>query len=317
MAKISKRGRKTRKRGRQPKTFDQLKRLYAIQEPAFTAKAQTIKGKTESFIWCIDTDSYEGRYYFPVYVVSDFGRIWSLEEEDFISQTVKEDEYRQVVLAKAGDAYKINPSRTAYVHRLIAHYFCDPDHTQRDLLMKVDGVKTEEDLVVHHKSLFSEANGSEYIDRSENLRFIDKATHDHLHEIIKAFRIKATDPDPSDQSPEKRKELARKTIELQEKKLEELKVGFDTMTEMIVRAYALKTDPDNRVDFEYIEDENGKLRPILRVSQTISRRPDNLVEQKPKKKPDNLVEPKTAPLRKSVGLEPLDADKQSDTQQEP
>ena len=205
-------------------------------------------------------------------MVSNFGRIWSLEKNDFLEITINgEDDYRQVSLAAAGDAHIINPSMTAYVHRLIAHYFCDPDYRQRNLLLKVDGVSSEKDLEVHHMSLFCDANGNDYIDRSENLQFIDKQSHDELHEIVKAFRLKAPDPNPEDQSEEKLEALAKETLELQKKRLDELKVGFDSLMEMQVRAYALRTNPENRLSYEYREDDEGKIHSVLTVSQTFRR----------------------------------------------
>lgn len=74
----------------------------------------------EKFVQCLDKKSFGGKYYYPQYVVTNKGRVWSLAHKKWmIPQMAKE-------IANA--YWSINPkvdgvTKTIYIHCLVNNYF--------------------------------------------------------------------------------------------------------------------------------------------------------------------------------------------------
>ena len=316
MATISKRGRKTHKPGRQPKTLDQLKRLYERQKDRIAEITLTDKsGEVEQWKHCLDTKSFEGKRYCPQYVVSSFGRVWDLDKgkdgelKKLTGNRSKRDTvegYLKINVPQSGNARAINPNRNVYVHELVANYFCDLDHEQRTLMIEKGRAKNENDFAVHHISL--NRLGGTFVNKWDNLQYLGKIYHKAIHDLLKAN--------------------ISKNEEIRQKRNRSFKKKYGALTEdplmsALLNAYASGTHKDNKLSITYkrlsneeIEKERLRLNlpehmDVDPISETV------FTSQRFEKRPENVVEPQTTPLRKSVGLEPLDADKQSDTQQEP
>ncbi len=193
-----KRGRKSSKPGNRALTYDQLVRMYEKQKPMIEAQALSTVGikrrsgridnvRKEEFKHCIDK-SCGGNYYCPEYVVSNFGRIWKLEKGQFVGQgRSKTDEgYFQINVLTT--AKEFNHGSTVRVHRLVAHYFVDPDHEQRDVMMRLYNITDENKLFVHHKMIFDTMHDDYSVNIDTNLQFIPRSVHAGLHDIAKIYR---------------------------------------------------------------------------------------------------------------------------------
>lgn len=198
--------------------------------------------------------------------------------------------YYRVDVTSAGKRH--NPSETMFVHRMVANYFCNKD------AVKLYG---EENVEAHHAKAFKrtieiyenqpEEGKKFYINYWKYLEWTEKTEHDKIDNLQYRAIPKGTEDGIIYASAQYHPmSEVRTTV----RKIEEL-------------------TPERKKELNLPEDAENQIAQTHTVKLVF----DSSVDPKPKKKPDNLVEPKTAPLRKFVGLEPLDADKQSDTQQEP
>ena len=260
MASISKRGRKSHKAGRPAKTLDQLKRLYERQKDKIEASTLTSKsGEVEQWKHCLDIESFNGACYCPQYVISSFGRVWDLDKgENGGIKTVSgnkatrgnRDGYRKVNVPKAGNARNINPNKNAYVHHLVANYFCDLDHEQRSLMIEMGRAKNENDFEVHHISL--QKLLGETGDKWDNLQYLGATHHKAIHDLKKAN--KGNDPKKRERA---RKRFAQKYGDLFE----------DGLVAMLLNAYTHETNKHNKLSFTYRRKSDGTVGEFVTTSQ--------------------------------------------------
>lgn len=261
MAVISKRGRKSKKKGRPVKTENQLIRLYEREKEEIESHAKTaVNGEKEVFKHCIDKESFNGAMYCPAFVISSFGRVWSLETESFYrcfrskSTVDREMGYRKI---RVGDsAKKINPKKNVYVHQLVCNYFCDLDHKQRDLMREADEIKSDLDLDVHHICMHAMNHQEFVVNKWDNLQFMPKRFHKAIHDRVKAFSIK---------DPVKR-----------ERQLKQAELQLDYDIAVLFNAYGI-TNKYNKVQLKYKRNEEGKVVSTFSVTQVFgNKRPDTL-----------------------------------------
>lgn len=116
-----------KKRGPKVPNIRTCERLFREQQSRFWKIA-----KDEEFRHCIDKESFHGEFYDPEKVISNYGRIWSLNTEDFIHSYQKEkpDGYFVIDVSAAGKRHNISPKSgkpraKMFIHRAVANYFCD------------------------------------------------------------------------------------------------------------------------------------------------------------------------------------------------
>ena len=104
--------------------------------------------KDEEFKHCIDKDSFNGKFYDPEKVISNYGRVWLLYSKRFKKNYDKSKDgyYRVDVSAKGKNIQKsgkrTNPDNHMLIHRMVANYFCDKTAVE---------IYGEKNVEAHHK----------------------------------------------------------------------------------------------------------------------------------------------------------------------
>lgn len=261
MATIAKKGRKADKqKGRPVLTLDQLNRLYEREKASIEAITQVSdSGETERWERCLDKHSFGGKCYCPSFVVSSFGRVWGLEKGEngglltpFWSRSRREEGYLKLSISKSG-RNNINPNKNVYVHDLVANYFCDLDHEQRDLMMEKGRARNQNDFDVHHISLNALLiDDPLLINKWDNLQYIGKSHHRALHKLL---NVMAT-------NDEKKKEKRLKNFNKKYGQLFEQ----NSLEELGLNAYSHRWRKHNKLMFTYrreTEQEQEESRKLL------------------------------------------------------
>lgn len=248
MAHISKRGRKPKnpKKGRPVLTVDQLNRLYQEQKETIESNSLTTEsGEVEQWKRCLDKDTFGGRCYCPAYVISSFGRIWSLEKgkngglmKPFRSKSKRTEGYWKVKVSESGNTRIYNPVKNSFIHKLVATYFCDLDHEQRMMMIEIGRAKNMNDFEVHHIALNRLLIEDQRVNRWDNLQFISITHHRAFHRLLKALQER--DPDK-----QKRK------ISRFNKQYGQLFNDGVTLERPMLNAYGSGTNKNNSVRFIY------------------------------------------------------------------
>lgn len=88
----------------------------------------------EQIAHCIDSKSENGKYYYPEYVISNKGRIWTLNQSKWLTPTITKGYWTQ----DPSDKSEI------YIHRFVCHYF---QNESDKVAIEFFG---EENLKAHH-----------------------------------------------------------------------------------------------------------------------------------------------------------------------
>lgn len=145
---------------------------------------------SEEIKQCLDTESFNGRYYNPIWVVTSEARIWSLDKCGWYGQhTTKQGrpnakgEYIQVQRYHAKNAWEETVKRAGtkdqvqvYYHQIVANYFCDKT------AIKLFG---EDGCVPHHlfgyyKFTSDDSICCRWINRAKHLCYVRKYDHKFL-----------------------------------------------------------------------------------------------------------------------------------------
>lgn len=108
---------------------------YNEQEPDIWKIAED-----EKFKQCLDRQSFNGKFYDPKKVISNYGRVWSLNVCRFIKQDRSISGYYRVPVSALGKT--INPRNHLMIHQTVANYFCDK---------KAVEIYGEANVKAHHK----------------------------------------------------------------------------------------------------------------------------------------------------------------------
>lgn len=142
----------------------------------------------EKLVHCLDKKSFEGKYYNPNWAVSNYGRVYSLCDNDWITP---------VVIGKYQKYWAINGGTKrngmVYIHLLVANYFCNK---------RIFDDFPADEIEVHHKKAIIIPKKVKYADKEKrikhcmeynnaaNLAYTYKLDHDIITALANGQNIK-------------------------------------------------------------------------------------------------------------------------------
>lgn len=142
--------------------------LFWTQE--FTRQEEAIKALMlpgEKFVQCLDNESFNGKYYHPMWVATSFGRVYSLASKKFLAIKPKAVGARKKNGEYSGTSYYYIGGKIS-AHRLTANYFCDKRAIKK---------YGEAAVVVHHIQEFDASFGLVENNTSTNLCYMPRKIH--------------------------------------------------------------------------------------------------------------------------------------------
>lgn len=132
---------------------------------------------------CLDKESFGGKYYNPVWVVTDKGRIYSLAHKKWLKPSLVNVGKKRKDGSYPEKRYKVSNSagKVLYVHGLIANYFCDKTAVRK---------YGEKMVEVHHKHAFDVKKSCEENNCADNLYYTEKGLHRKLLNLIQSGKFK-------------------------------------------------------------------------------------------------------------------------------
>lgn len=146
--------------------------LFYIQKgiAESTQKAlESIKRPGETFIQCLDKETFNGVFYAPSVLISNQARIYDLSVDNLLDIKLYPGDTRHKFLNKY-------TNKKVYVHRFVANYFCNK------AIIKAYGndINLYE---VNHKHRFDETKSNEENNNASNLEWQYKPIHDEITNI--------------------------------------------------------------------------------------------------------------------------------------
>lgn len=207
---------------------------------------------------CVDEKSFQGKYYKPEWVVSSFGRVYSLAHKKWLSIPLKE------IGAKNKDGEYTQ--RRHYVcgvipvHQLVANYFCDKTPI---------GLYDEKNIEAHHIRAYDSTKSNEENNCAANLCYVQKQYHSQVVNVLQRGTLKM-DGEKNEvlQGDEKILELMTELATLPEAEVDVVHKGND-VSEVRVTASFKGTEVEESLTHEeimgfYEEMQMARIRHELR-----------------------------------------------------
>lgn len=170
--------------------LNKQKKKYKTREEKYKATFEEIKNtldliENEEIVHCLDKESFNGRYYFPKWAVTNMGRVYSLAVRKWCKAYLGDEGHKNNENKYSQATYRVNKTK---VHLLVANYFCDKTPIQ---------LYGEKGIEVHHITRYDKNKSCMENNNSNNLVYVRK--EDHATILTKIQNGNYEIPDGTDQ----------------------------------------------------------------------------------------------------------------------
>lgn len=226
--------------GRHPINLRSSKRLFKEQQQLIQ---DNLIAKNEVFIHCIDDISFGGKCYTCSHAISNYGRVWSLDDqcEYDPDQKIKGGSYPAVRRSELDKRHSGCTLDNIQRHWLVANYFLTKEKKMYEKLLEL-GWTTLDEIEVHHQ----QAIATTLINHVSNLQFIIKADHTVLTAIQNGYNLSSDTLNELSMAQQKLYEyLCNHTIKLKNvdeiglriKRITETEDGYEIDKELVIASH--------------------------------------------------------------------------------